>query len=668
MCCLLASVLLAGCSIAKDGDDTEEVNCETSNDCEDFVGGANETNGNQTKSREWTVLGNTGVAESAENVDSTESRQWVIQCPDNWKTNKLNGFGSGSPGEILWKGKPGESGVSAIIYRGTKSELQQLLEQNNGALFVEEDITVQASDLRLRNGWTKAERRLAEQVVDDRLWGLDRLDDEDGLDRSYNNFDVTGANTHVYVLDTGIRTTHDEFQGRAIPELDVTVFPAQRCNGDRTCAFDVNGHGTHCAGTIAGRTVGVAKEAIVHAVKVLGDDGSGSNAGIIRAIDFVAAEGIKPAVISMSLGCGSPCQSRASANAIEAANRAGVSVVVAAGNNGRTNEPNACAYSPASIPQAITVGSITINSDQRSSFSNIGSCIDIFAPGSVIFSASPRSDSSFATLSGTSMACPHVSGVAALVLSQDPTLNPNQVTQRIVDNAHNNKVQDARDSPNKLLSIGFLEGAAPTPNPSPAPTPDPSPAPTPDPSPAPSPNPVQYTKLGDGFCRTASGSRGTFTLATAANLGECQAACSAQLTCVGVEFRVGTCELHTVELTAIVNREGVVCFNKILEGPTTTIPVPTPPQIRFVQEVSEGTCSDVGGFSIDDKDLCERAAAVLGVPDTTASTTNAVARPQGCYVFRGNRLFMGINPESIGNGAETSTPGRSRHPICGFTG
>jgi len=338
------------------------------------------------------------------------------------------------------------------------------------------------------------------------------------------------------------------------------------------------------------------------------------------------------------------------------------------------NEPDACAYSPASIPQAITVGSITINNDRRSSFSNIGRCIDIFAPGSLIFSASPRSDSSFTTLSGTSMACPHVSGVAALVLSQNPTLNPDQVTQRITDNAHNDKVQDARSPNNKLLSIEFLDGATNTPSPSPAPTPDPSPAPSPDPSPAPSPNPnpptdpVQYTKLGDGFCRTASGSRGTFTLVTAANLEACQAACSAQSTCVGIEFRVGTCELHTVELTQIVNRQGVVCFNKVLEGTTTPAPAPTPPQIRFVQEISEGTCSDIGGVSIDDVDLCERAAAALGVPDTTASTTNAVARPQGCYVFRGNRLFMGINPESIGNGAETSTPQRSRHPICGFTG
>jgi hypothetical protein len=285
VCCLLAAILLTGCSIAKDGD-IEEVDCETSNNCEDSVGGANQTQTNNA-SKTWTVLGNIGVAESSENVDSTESRQWIIQLPDHWTTNKVNEYGSGAPGEVKWRGRP-ETGVSAIIFQGNKNELQQCLEQNSGALYAEEVITVKASGLR---GGVKAERRLAQQDVDINLWGLDRLDDEVGLDGSYDNFGITGAGTHVYVLDTGIRTTHNEFEGRAIPELDMTVFPAQRCNGDRNCAFDVNGHGTHCAGTIAGKTAGVAKEAIVHAVKVLGDDGSGSNAGIIRAIDFVAAEG-----------------------------------------------------------------------------------------------------------------------------------------------------------------------------------------------------------------------------------------------------------------------------------------------------------------------------------------------------------------------------------------
>jgi len=639
-CSLLAAVLLAGCE--KTEKDSEGGNLDKP---EEEYG--QDTN---TSSMQWTMLGSTGVAEASENVGSNESRQWIIQCPNLWSRERLDKFGQGVPGEIKWTGK-GTNGVSALIYQGTKSELKQLLEKHNGALFVEEVVTVQVPEA-LRG----AERRLEEQTfTNDLLWGLDRIDDEVGLDRSYNNFGITGEKTHVYVLDTGIRTTHTEFEGRAIPALDVTVFPDKRCSsGDPTCASDVNGHGTHCAGTIAGKTVGVAKKANVHAVKVLGDDGRGSNAGIIRAINFVVAEGQRPAVISMSLGCSNPCQSRSEAIAIERANSAGVTVVVAAGNNGRTAQPDACAYAPANIPQAITVASITITQDQRSSFSNVGSCVDIFAPGSDIFSAFAGSDSSTRRLSGTSMACPHVSGVAALVLSLSPNLNPDVVAERILGGALTGRVQDVRGSPNKLLFMGNLAGGVPTP----APTTSPSPSTTPSPTPS-----QQYRKLGDGFCRTASGSRGTFTLATTDTLEECQAACSAQPSCVGVEFRSRTCELHTDALTQVSLASGSVCFVKV--SPPQP-PVVAPP-IRFVAQISEGTCSDVGGRPINDVNLCQRAAAVLGLADTTASSTSSVNRPEGCYVFNGFFLFMGVNPQSQGKGAETSTPGRSRHPICGFT-
>merc|ERR1712066_1111506 len=144
------------------------------------------------------------------------------------------------------------------------------------------------------------------------------------------------------------------------------------------------------------------------------------------------------------------------------------------------------------------------------------------------------------------------------------------------------------------------------------------------------------------------------------------------------------CELHSEEITQVANNGNSQCFVKevpstpettqlVTSAPETTRSVTStsettsPPQIRFVAELSEGTCSSVGGLPINDQALCEQAAAVLGVPDRTASRTNAVNRPEGCYVFRGNRLFMGVNPASQGNGAETSTRGRSRHPICGFT-
>merc|ERR1712217_134956 len=406
-------------------------------------------------------------------------------------------------------------------------------------------------------------------------------------------------------------------------------------NGDANCAVDRNGHGTHCAGTIAGKTVGVAKQAIVHAVKVLGDNGSGSNRGIVQAIDFVTTRGLRPAVISMSLGCGSPCQSRSEAMGIQAAVRAGVTVVVAAGNNGNTNQPDACAYAPTGIPQAITVGSITINNDQRSSFSNIGSCIDVFAPGSAIFSASHRSDTGGATLSGTSMACPHVSGVVALALGRDPNLDPFQVTDLIVNTAVQERVRDVRGSPNRLLNIQSLAGSIPNPNPSPTPSPTPNPAPSPSPGPAPTPG---FTKVGDGFCRTAAGLRGTFEVVVAANLDQCLAACSASPACVAIEFQTTRkCELHSEEITQVANNGNSQCFVKevapettpsvtstpettpSVTAPQTTVSETTsPPQIRFVAELSEGTCSSVGGLPINDQALCERAAAVLGVPGRTA--------------------------------------------------
>merc|ERR550525_987921 len=168
----------------------------------------------------------------------------------------------------------------------------------------------------------------------------------------------------------------------------------------------------------------------------------------------------------MSLGCSFPCQSRAEATAVQAATRAGITVVVAAGNDGNTRFPDACDYAPANIPQAITVGSITINNDQRSGFSNIGRCIDIFAPGSAVLSSVQRSDTSSAEFSGTSMACPHVSGAAALLLGNNPNLDAQQVTDFIIGGSLKNKVKDARGSANRLLFIGnFPDGGAPAPPP-----------------------------------------------------------------------------------------------------------------------------------------------------------------------------------------------------------
>jgi subtilisin family serine protease len=238
------------------------------------------------------------------------------------------------------------------------------------------------------------------------------------------------------------------------------------CNGDLGCANDAQGHGTHCAGTAAGETFGVAPSANVRSVKVLGDSGSGSWSWSYGALDWLATGQTRPAVASMSLG-GSGTQ-QAMRDAVDAAVNSGVVVVVAGGNS----NSDACNFSPAFVPSAITVGSTT-STDARSSFSNYGACTNIWAPGSSVVSASHTSDTGSRSLSGTSMACPHVSGGAALVLEANPSMKSSAVLQQLLDDAYLNVLSDLKfGDTNALLCVA--EGGAP-----PTPTPQPTPAPPP---------------------------------------------------------------------------------------------------------------------------------------------------------------------------------------------
>ncbi|XP_071947573.1 aqualysin-1-like isoform X2 [Antedon mediterranea] len=267
-------------------------------------------------------------------------------------------------------------------------------------------------------------------------WGLDRIDQYDlPLDGQFNP-EGDGAGAHVYVIDTGIRWTHEEFEGRAEFAYDAT-------NNDRGTGTDCNGHGTHCAGTIAGKKYGVAKKANVYGVRVLGCLGSGSNSGVIDGMDWVAQNAKKPAVASMSLGGGATSTTD---NAVIRLTENGITVVVAAGNS----NDDACLSSPARAPPAITVGASNIN-DMRASFSNYGGCVDIFAPGRDITSSWNEDDASYITISGTSMACPHVAGVAALHVGRDESLTPADVTSLIVNEASRGRITDVVGSPNLLL-------------------------------------------------------------------------------------------------------------------------------------------------------------------------------------------------------------------------
>jgi subtilisin family serine protease len=270
-------------------------------------------------------------------------------------------------------------------------------------------------------------------------WGLDRIDQRNRPLSGTYTYNWTGSGVRAYVIDTGILTSHTQFGGRAS-----NVFDAFGGNGS-----DCNGHGTHVAGTIGGSTYGVAKSSLPRGVRVLNCSGSGSNSGVIAGVDWVRTNHIAPAVANMSLGGGA---SSALDTAVNNLSNAGVTIAVAAGNS----NADACGSSPARAANAITVGSTT-TSDARSSFSNFGPCLDIFAPGSGILSAWWTSTTATATLSGTSMASPHVAGAAALYKQANPSASAGTIRNALVNNATTNVISGAGSgSPNRLLYTLFF--------------------------------------------------------------------------------------------------------------------------------------------------------------------------------------------------------------------
>ena len=275
-------------------------------------------------------------------------------------------------------------------------------------------------------------------------WGIDRIDARSGTDGNYT-YNLDGTGVTAYIIDTGIDRGHSEFTGRVS-----AVFDAFNDGND-----DCNGHGTHVAGTVGGTIYGVAKNVTLVAVRVLDCGGSGSWSGVVAGIDAVVAHHVAgtPAVSNMSLGGGASSTVDA---AVDRMIDDGVASAVAAGNgNQGGREQDACKYSPARVTRAMTIGATT-RTDTKTSWSNYGNCVDWFAPGSGITSAWIGSGNSETnTISGTSMATPHVAGVAALYLQGNKTATPQQVRDALYANTTKGIVTSSKTANNHLLFTNY---------------------------------------------------------------------------------------------------------------------------------------------------------------------------------------------------------------------
>ena len=363
------------------------------------------------------------IAQSGESVRSAAERlmseakqnQLLVQNKSGAQTSVTNELGVVY--EHALKGFSAQLTPEAVIYLSDQPEIDYVISDQTTELYA-----VQASPPS---------------------WGLDRIDQRElPLDQSYE-YQTDGSAVHAYVIDSGIRADHNEFSGRIGMGYDTI-------DGDNDPA-DCNGHGTHVAGIVAGANYGVAKNVIIHPVRVFDCDSDGSFSDVLEAINWVLANLQLPAVANISLGgVGYPPADLAVNNLINA----GVTTVVAAGNG---FGDDACFSSPARVTSAITVASSTIL-DQRSFFSNVGSCVDIFAPGTSITSAWYTSDSAALILDGTSMSTPHVAGVAALFLEGNTASTPAQVANAIFSSATMNRISDVDEStPNRLLFSQFAE-------------------------------------------------------------------------------------------------------------------------------------------------------------------------------------------------------------------
>jgi len=332
-------------------------------------------------------------------IASSADFDWVVVFSKMAMDQQLLDFCGGGEGQNGCNslGHPDNGGVPFVTLSATEAKLQELLEAHPGEVdFVEPEMPhflIPVLDSPPSQQSTP--------------WHLNAV----GVPSAR----YTGKGVHIFILDSGIRTSHSEFGGRALPTIDTLSNGGRvrECNGNRNCAQDKNGHGTHVAGTAGGASLGVAPDALLYSMRVCCGSGTNVNGGL----DWVLEKGRRPAIVSMSLG--SRGTSMADKRTVDTVVAGGVTVVVASGNS----NANSCGFTFAFIPSVIAVGASN-SRNTRAWFSNYGSCNDIFAPGESILSAWLDSDKGTRVLDGTSMAAPIVSGTIALILEERPSLSP----------------------------------------------------------------------------------------------------------------------------------------------------------------------------------------------------------------------------------------------------
>jgi len=351
-------------------------------------------------------------------------RDWMAFFPSKTSDEVLATFCENSGAEACFAGHPDEGGVPFVSFRTSEPELEGLLARNAGASFVVPDVEIDEIEEPDEVG-----------AMASPTWGVDRI----GARRSSS----TGKGVNVYVLDSGVRCSHQEFGDRCIPTTEYRRWGGlKECNGDMGCAKDGRGHGTHCAGSVGAATYGVAPGATIRA-----QDRGSSWSHAYASMDWVIQKGARPAVVSMSFGT----QKILSGGdvAVNKVVDAGITVVVAAGNW----KSDSCGFSFAYVPSAIAVGA-TAPGDERAGFSNFGSCNTIMAPGAEITSTDYSGDTATSTKSGTSMACPHTSGAIALILERNPSYSPQKVKEALLSNAEQGVISGLKQGdPDLFLRI-----------------------------------------------------------------------------------------------------------------------------------------------------------------------------------------------------------------------